>query len=282
MHKNNDSRLVMNENQTHIKPRTPLFRGAFTLIELLVVIAIIAILAALLLPALAAAKRRALVTEDVSNLKQFGLACAVYTSDYSDWLPPGAYDVAHFLSSTYSILVQTNNAGGYLSSNALACVCLQQYPGGAYPAIMNHPIGVGPNGNNSFGQGWCYIGWDYWPGVQQPVAGPASGFTQNGVLEATPEIYNRPVKASGIPSQPSSYTLANCFHYQGIGQTGYIPHTGTGMGASIEPAGTLTPGQGLAVARLDGSSQWLKWQLLNGVTNGTTDAYFYAPITSLP
>jgi len=76
--------------------------SGFTLIELLVVIAIIAILAAMLLPALATAKEKALRTTCIGNQKQMALAMRMYADDNNDYLAWCNWDGGGALTSVPS------------------------------------------------------------------------------------------------------------------------------------------------------------------------------------
>ncbi|MFM7319978.1 MAG: DUF1559 domain-containing protein [Armatimonadota bacterium] len=71
-------------------------RQAFTLIELLVVIAIIAVLAAILFPVFDRAREKGRQAACSSNLRQIGMAFAMYASDWDD-LYPDRRDLKRFL-----------------------------------------------------------------------------------------------------------------------------------------------------------------------------------------
>ncbi len=119
-------------------------RAGFTLIELLVVIAIIAVLAGLLLPSLAAAKAKGRSIACLSNERQIGLACLLYTGDASERLPYnlGAAEIkrtvagGQFLNwtspvlnwevdpdNTNAVLLTEGGIGSYVSRNAAVYRC---------------------------------------------------------------------------------------------------------------------------------------------------------------
>ncbi len=115
-------------------------KKAFTLIELLVVIAIIAILAAILFPVFTQAKEQAKKTQDISNMKQWGLAVQMYLGDNDDTAPIWMYNYS--LQAAQGDAMLLNLINGYVKS-----VDMTKTPNSSYGISQRtiHPDFPNPN-----------------------------------------------------------------------------------------------------------------------------------------
>ncbi|MDR3688726.1 MAG: prepilin-type N-terminal cleavage/methylation domain-containing protein [Fimbriimonas sp.] len=175
--------------------------SAFTLIELLVVIAIIAILASILFPVFAQAKAAAKRTADLSNVKQIGLAFAMYCNDHDDVYPTGnIYDFSNI--SEWPATSWASNIQPYIKSAQLF-----------YSPFDPLAATINASGSDSFfGPAISYVpnclsggGWD--------AAGGLVGNTPRGIVALvnpgwTPWWTNGTINATSVTLPANTIMLA--------------------------------------------------------------------------
>ena len=206
-------------------------RGWNGVLTLLAVVAILAVLAAMLLPSLAAAKRKAQRINSVSNLKQIGVAAQLFAGDNNNRLPMSFDEMTNELDTdriTYD--VETGRRFTYLGAG-MSLDSLKPDSVLAYSPIVNDHCEV------LFADG----------SVQQMTAGNFAQLSQRGLVQtATPqeiavEQQRQAVVRGQLVASPRTAAPAMPLSGGTLGAGGYGGGGGGGAPATPGPPASGVP-----------------------------------------
>ena len=284
----------------------------FTLVELLVVIAIVSILAALLLPALARARRAAMQASCLSNIKQLGLYLGMFADEHdedgpADFLPSSGHALGR--RAIRATPVPYVSSRGYLPPylglqpdtaawNGQGLIKLAACPGMADPAVVNHAamasgkwtadylfssygfaFGTG-NGTHADGR---ETGWRRYPGNGYPSANRTAIVLKRSYLGSARTFAGEtPVSFMNASKQPmvgdlapqNDSAVADLTFVKSLFSSKSI---NMGINTVADPGNTIRshPG-GVNMCFFDGSARWLGLARVNGYI--APDLYGYGCI----